>query len=61
MIGYLGLARETFDIKFAKKKFNEAIKILQFCTKKTIGINHLITNDDLVQLGKKMKIPTYTL
>ena len=36
MIGYLGLARETFDIKFAKKKFNEAIKILQFCTKNTI-------------------------
>ncbi len=49
MIGYLGLSSETFDIKFAKKKFNEAIKILQSCTKNTIGINHLITNDDIAK------------
>jgi L-arabinose isomerase len=57
MIGYLGLARETFDIKFAKKKFIEGKKILHTCTKNTIGINHLITNDytakNTIQFFKK--------
>ncbi len=60
MIGYLGLARETFDIKFAKKKFIEGKKILHTCTKNTIGINHLITNDDTakntIQFFKKKEL-----
>jgi hypothetical protein len=29
MIGYLALARETFDVEFAESKFSEAKNILE--------------------------------
>ena len=49
MIGYLALARDTFDIEFANKKFKQTKKILTSSTKEIIGINHLITNDKLAK------------
>ena len=45
MIGFLGLARETFDVKFAEK-FEEG-KTLSSITSKIVGIDNLITNDEL--------------
>jgi len=47
MIGFLGLARETFDVKFAEKKFEEGKKTLSSITSKIVGIDNLITNDEL--------------
>ena len=47
MIGFIGLARETFDVKFAEKKFEEGKKALSSITSKIIGIDNLITNDEL--------------
>ena len=42
MIGCLGVARGTFDIKFAEKKFIEAKKILIFPTHEFKGFDRLI-------------------
>ena len=42
MIGFLGLARETFDVKFAEKKFEEGKKALSSITSKIIGIEYIL-------------------
>lgn len=47
MIGYLGLARETFDVSFAESKFKQGKKALLSASSKTSGINYLVTNDQL--------------
>ena len=47
MIGYIGLARETFDVKFAEEKFQQSKKVLFNITSKTLGIDFLVTNDEL--------------
>ena len=46
MIGYFGLARETFDIPLANKKFLEAKKLLFSLYPNALGINELITNKE---------------
>ena len=47
MIGYLALARETFDVEFAESKFSKGKDILQSISKKVIGFDKLVTNDDI--------------
>ena len=47
MIGYLGLARETFDVTFAKSKFLKGRKALYNMSTETKGINYLVTNNEL--------------
>ena len=47
MIGYLGLARETFDVPFAMSKFLEGKKVLRNIFTEIKGINYLVTNNEL--------------
>ena len=47
MIGYLGLARETFDVPFAMSKFLEGKKVLRNIFTEIKGIDYLITNNEL--------------
>ncbi len=47
MIGYLGLARETFDVPFAMSKFLEGKKVLRNIFNEIKGIDYLITNNEL--------------
>mgnify|MGYP001369707553 CR=1 FL=1 len=47
MIGYIGLARETFDVSFAEQKFQEGKKALLKVTSKMEGFDNLITNEEL--------------
>ena len=47
MIGYIGLARETFDVSFAEQKFQEGKKALLKVTSKLEGFDKLITNEEL--------------
>ncbi len=47
MIGYLALARETFDVEFALSKFTEAKNVLKSVCPDIAGFNQLITNDDI--------------
>ncbi len=47
MIGYLALARDTFDVEFAESKFSEAKTLLESLSPNTIGFNELITNDEI--------------
>ena len=47
MIGYIGLARETFDVLFAEKKFQQGTEALFNITSKVKGIDYLITNNEL--------------
>ena len=49
MIGYLALARETFDVEFAESKFSKGKDILGSLSKKIIGFDKLITNDDIAE------------
>ena len=49
MIGYLALARETFDVDFAESKFSEAKNLLKSITSEALGFNQLITNDDIAK------------
>ena len=49
MIGYLALARETFDVEFAESKFSKGKDILQSISKKAIGFDKLVTNDDIAE------------
>jgi len=53
MIGYFSLARETFDINYAKKKFNEIKKIIDDLNDFTMGFDTLITNDFLFSQAVK--------
>ena len=53
MIGYFRLARETFDINYAKKKLNEIKKIIEDLNDFTIGFDTLITNDFLFSQAVK--------
>jgi len=46
MIGYFGLARETFDIPLAKKKFIQAKKLLSSLEPNIKGIDKLVTNEE---------------
>jgi len=45
MIGYLALARETFDVEFAESKFSNAKSVLLSLSPNAIGFQELITND----------------
>ena len=47
MIGCFSLARETFDIEFAKKKLSKTKKSLTKLNKKIIFFDELITNDTI--------------
>ena len=47
MIGYLALARETFDVEFAESKFGQAKELLESISSETIGFDQLITNDEI--------------
>jgi hypothetical protein len=47
MIGCLSLARETFDIDFAKKKLAKTKKLISNFDKNIIFFNELITNDKI--------------
>ena len=47
MIGCFSLARETFDIDFAKKKLLKTKKLLTKLNKKIIFFDDLITNDKI--------------
>ena len=47
MIGCFSLARETFDIKFAKKKLIETKKIINKLNSNITFFDNLITNDNL--------------
>ena len=47
MIGYLALARETFDVEFAESKFRQAQDLLESISSETIGFDQLITNDEI--------------
>ncbi|MFM1594365.1 MAG: hypothetical protein ACKJRS_08375, partial [Woeseiaceae bacterium] len=49
MIGYLALARETFDVDFAESKFSEAKNLLKSITSEALGFNQLVTNDDIAK------------
>ena len=51
MIGYLGLARETFDVPFAMSKFLEGKKVLRNIFTEIKGIDYLITNNELSDLS----------
>ena len=42
MIGYLALARETFDVEFAESKFRQAKDLLESISSETIGFDQLI-------------------
>ena len=53
MIGYFSLARETFDINYAQKKFDEIKKIIDSLKDYTIGFDTLITNDFLFSQAVK--------
>ncbi len=53
MIGYIGLARETFDVAFAEEKFQQSKKVLFNITSKTLGIDFLVTNDELSKKALK--------
>ena len=46
MIGYLALARETFDVEFAESKFENAKSLLLSLAPNAIGFDDLITNDN---------------
>jgi hypothetical protein len=46
MIGYLALARETFDVEFAESKFKLAKDLLRSISSDIIGFDNLIINDD---------------
>ena len=46
MIGYLALARETFDVEFAESKFSKAKSILLSLSPNAIGFDKLVTNDE---------------
>ncbi len=46
MIGYLALARETFDVEFAESKFEKAKSLLLSLAPNAIGFDDLITNDN---------------
>ena len=46
MIGYFGLARETFDIPLAKKKFLQAKKLLSSLDPNIKGIDKLVINEE---------------
>ena len=39
MIGYLSLARETFDVEFAQSKFKQAKDLLESITSEIIGFD----------------------
>jgi len=45
MIGYLALARETFDVEYAESKFEKAKSLLLSLEPDAIGFNDLVTND----------------
>ena len=45
MIGYLALARETFDVEYAESKFKIAKSLLLSLSPDAIGFDGLITND----------------
>ena len=45
MIGYLALARETFDVEYAESKFEIAKSLLLSLSPEAIGFDGLITND----------------
>ena len=45
MIGYLALARETFDVEYAESKFEIAKSLLLSLSPDAIGFDDLITND----------------
>ena len=45
MIGYLALARETFDVEYAESKFEKAKSLLLSLKPDAIGFNDLVTND----------------
>ena len=49
MIGYLALARETFDVDFAESKFSDSKNLLKSVTSEALGFNQLITNDDIAK------------
>jgi len=49
MIGYLALARETFDVDFAESKFSDSKNLLKSATSEALGFNQLITNDDIAK------------
>ena len=59
MIGCFSLARETFDIDFAKKKLVKTKKSLTKLNKKVVFFNDLITNDTIgenaIKYFKKIK------
>ena len=46
MIGYLALARETFDVEYAESKFEIAKSLLLSLSPDAIGFENLITNDE---------------
>ncbi|MDC0075166.1 hypothetical protein OAJ68_00845 [Candidatus Thioglobus sp.] len=46
MIGYLALARETFDVGYAESKFKIAKSLLLSLSPDAIGFENLITNDE---------------
>ena len=50
MIGCFSLARETFDIEFAKKKIAKAKRIIKKLNDNLVFFDDLITND---QIGEK--------
>ena len=45
MIGYLALARETFDVEYAESKFEKAKSLLLSLKPDAIGFNDLVTNE----------------
>ncbi|MGB1804539.1 MAG: hypothetical protein ACPHLM_01695 [Candidatus Pseudothioglobus sp.] len=45
MIGYLALARETFDVEYAESKFEKAKSLLLSLVPDAMGFDSLITND----------------
>ena len=47
MIGYLALARETFDVEYAESKFKIAKSLLLSLSPDAIGFENLITNDEV--------------
>ena len=62
MIGCFSLARETFDIDFAKKKLIKTKKSLKKLNKKIIFFDDLVTNDKIGQNAIKYfkNISTFT-
>ena len=53
MIGCFCLARETFDIDFAKKKLLKTKKSLTKLNKNIIFFDNLITNDKISEIAIK--------